>query len=817
MVSLCQQSLPQSSSASALNTFYAGLQKGVGASGRIISLLNVDSPIKLSQGTSVPRDGPGNIELRNVTFAYPARPDAKVLDSLNLRINQGERIALVGGSGSGKSSVQLLLTRFYDPNSGKVLFDGHDIRDFKPEAWRSLIGVVPQDPIVFGISMHDNIAYGHPNATRQDIQRAAKIAHCDFIDRMPEGYDTIIAKNSLSGGQRQRVAIARALIGNPAVLLLDEATSALDAESESAVNAALDNLFDNSHMTVILIAHRLSSIAQADRVVLLDGGKVVEDGSYYDLISRPHGKFRKMVESQMAKVGEPASIGEEPAEAVAEEQEGESSSQSTSSPEAHPAQTEEQHEQPSRPAAARSSRSPTASAMPFNGGQKREMHTRSGLNRAQRRQLATDRPDAPPTVPPTPPPTVPSDAAATASTTDSFAAPSAAAPQTEPESTDVAAHNEEDGSLVFVEEATRFPSVFSASGRHKARLPDLDIPAALAPAAPIEDYKPPPPWTARRLISTYAALSKGRLSILMTLTATTGLALSPLPTSLELLLSLTAGTFLTSAAANCFNQILEAPIDAQTPRTRVRPLVTRRISPFHAAIFGAVCAVVGAATLYLGCNATTAALGVGNLVLYAAVYTASKRFTVWNTWIGAVVGAITPLMGWTATGGSLWPTWEQPLTFYWPSMEVADLPNPLTPLTLFALLFSWQFPHFNSLSHMIRKYYALSGYPMLSVLSPRLNALVSLRHAVLLVPFCSILAPLSGSVDWSFAATSLVPNAYFVRCAWGFYRHTTEAAARRVFFVSLWYLPAVLGLMLVHRYAGTWLRNKEEKEDKPVL
>lgn len=257
--------------------------------------------------------------MRNVDFAYPSRPDAKVLNGLNLKIDKGERIALVGGSGSGKSSIQLLLLRFYDPTSGSVLFSDNDIRKYIPESWRSRIGVVQQDPVLFGGTIEENIAYGHPNATRGDIKRAAQVAHCDFIEKLPQGYDTLITKNSMSGGQRQRIAIARALVGNPSVLLMDEATSALDSESERAVNAALNDLFANSDITVILIAHRLSSIASANRVVLLEDGKVVEDGTYEDLISRRDGKFRKMVQGQLAKI-QVGEVEEEP-EPVPEEEE----------------------------------------------------------------------------------------------------------------------------------------------------------------------------------------------------------------------------------------------------------------------------------------------------------------------------------------------------------------------------------------------------------------------------------------------------------------------------------------------------------------
>jgi protoheme IX farnesyltransferase len=222
-----------------------------------------------------------------------------------------------------------------------------------------------------------------------------------------------------------------------------------------------------------------------------------------------------------------------------------------------------------------------------------------------------------------------------------------------------------------------------------------------------------------------------------------------------------------------------------------------------------------------------------------------KRFSVINTWVGAVVGGVTPLMGWTATGGSLWPTSEQPLVLNWPSstsheqapipsssIETIDhdsngftsSPNPLTPTTLFLLLFSWQFPHFNSLSHLIRANYAVSGYPMLSVLSPRLNALVSLRHSVLLIPITAIMAPLSGSVDWSFALTSTIPNIYFTREAVKFWKVQSDANARRLFFVSLWYLPVVLGLMMAHNtvqkrgwFRSGFLTGGEETEKRKEL
>jgi len=524
-------------------------------------------------------------------------------------------------------------------------------------------------------------------------------------------------------------------------------TGALDSESERAVNAALDHLFQDSDITVILIAHRLSSIAQADRVILLEEGAVAEDGSYNDLIHRSGGKFRKMVESQMTKIGKTVHIGEDP------------------QPASHsgiPPQGAAIIARPSRATAGQ----PLRAAHPASAGISAITTPVSPASVGQQRRMAH---------------------------TQALPRPY------------FSAHPTPDTARVL--------TVYAVAKAAAPPFVDLDMPIPTAPAATLDAYKPLPPFTISRIIAVYSALSKRNLSILMTLTATTGLALSPLPTSISLLASLTIGTFLTSAAANTFNQILEAPLDAQTPRTRTRPLVSRRVSPFHAAVFGFVCTLLGGTILYVGCNPTTAALGIGNLILYAAIYTPMKRFTVANTWVGAVVGAITPLMGWTATGGALNPTLDQPLVLNWLGSEQTSLPNPLTPLTLFLLLFSWQFPHFNSLSHLIRGSYALSGYPMLSVLSPRLNALVSLRHAVLLVPFTGLLAPLSGSVDWSFALTSAAPNAVFVQSAWMFWRHTTEASARRLFWVSLWYLPVVLGLMMVHKNVAAWMAPVEEKEE----
>jgi protoheme IX farnesyltransferase len=330
----------------------------------------------------------------------------------------------------------------------------------------------------------------------------------------------------------------------------------------------------------------------------------------------------------------------------------------------------------------------------------------------------------------------------------------------------------------------------------------------------------------RKLLKVYSQLSKPNLTVLVVLTAMSGVALSPLPTTLPILLSTALGTALCSASANTLNQIQEIPFDAQMARTRMRPLVRRAITPMHAAGFAIATGIAGPALLFTMLGPTTAALGAANIALYAGAYTWMKRRSTWNTWVGSVVGGIPPLMGWTACGGRLLPT--EPIQCYLPSILTAPpdvttilastVDNPLAPLALFMLLFSWQFPHFNALSHIVRESYAQAGYKMLSVLNPRQNALVSLRHATLLVPVCSILFPLSGLTTWMFALTTLPANLLCVRAAWHFWRKGGEKEARVVFQHSLWYLPVVMGLMMFHKQGMDWLEwigltsKDEEKE-----
>ncbi|KAK1921914.1 ATP-binding cassette transporter [Papiliotrema laurentii] len=299
LTSLLMYSAYVGGSVSGLTGFFTGLMKGVGAGSRVFWLLDRQSAIPLDVGRAIAAGRNGPIKFENVHFTYPSRKEVEVLKGVSLTVEPGTSVALVGSSGSGKSSIQQLLVRFYDPDSGRVTFDGTDIREFAPESWRDRIGVVFQDPILFAGTVHDNIAYGTPHATRQDVEEAARMANCEFIWSLPQGFDTMIGKASLSGGQKQRISIARALVRNPSILLLDEATSALDSTSENAVNAAIDYIIKEKSITVILAAHRLSSIARAERVVVIENGVVSEEGPY-ELLSRQEGsRFRHLMAAQL--------------------------------------------------------------------------------------------------------------------------------------------------------------------------------------------------------------------------------------------------------------------------------------------------------------------------------------------------------------------------------------------------------------------------------------------------------------------------------------------------------------------------------------
>ncbi|KAK8570319.1 hypothetical protein V6N13_003006 [Hibiscus sabdariffa] len=246
----------------------------------------------------------GDIELRDVCFSYPARPEEQIFSGLSLSISSGTTTALVGQSGSGKSTVISLIERFYDPQAGEVLIDGINLKDFQLRWIRGKIGLVSQEPVLFTSSIRDNITYGKENATLEEIQTAVELANAaKFIDRLPQGLDTMVGEHGtqLSGGQKQRVAIARAILKDPRILLLDEATSALDAESERVVQEALDRIMGDR--TTVIVAHRLSTIKNADMIAVIHRGKMVEKGSHSELLKDPEGAYSQLIRFQEINKG----------------------------------------------------------------------------------------------------------------------------------------------------------------------------------------------------------------------------------------------------------------------------------------------------------------------------------------------------------------------------------------------------------------------------------------------------------------------------------------------------------------------------------
>ncbi|KPQ24425.1 MAG: ATP-binding cassette, subfamily B, bacterial [Halomonas sp. HL-48] len=262
------------------------VQRAAGAAERLLELLDTQPTIQSpAQPQDLPRPSQGDIALENVSFTYPGRETPALVD-FDLHIQPGERVAIVGPSGAGKSTLLALLLRFYDPDFGRVILDGYDIRTLELEALRSVMGLVAQAPVLFSGTVAENLRYGDPRASSEKLCMAAKDASAlDFIDALPQGFETPLGPGGvqLSGGQRQRLAIARALLKDPAVLLLDEATSALDAESERLVQQALDRLMVGR--TSIVIAHRLATVIAADRLLVLDGGRLVAAGTHRELIT----------------------------------------------------------------------------------------------------------------------------------------------------------------------------------------------------------------------------------------------------------------------------------------------------------------------------------------------------------------------------------------------------------------------------------------------------------------------------------------------------------------------------------------------------
>ena len=269
-----------------LSQVWGEVSAAAGAAGRLAELLAIEPAIRApSKPKLLPNPPKGTIEFNNVGFAYPSRPNEPVLDGVSFSVKQGERIAIVGPSGAGKSTIMQLLLRFYDATSGEIVVDGLPIRDVDPRALRGRIALVPQESMIFGTSLADNIRYGSPNASDAAIKSAAERAIVDnFVSNWPEGYETRIGERgvTLSGGQRQRISIARAILKDAPILLLDEATSALDAENETLVQSALDRLMEGR--TTIVIAHRLSTIVNADRILVMDQGKIVEQGTHVELV-----------------------------------------------------------------------------------------------------------------------------------------------------------------------------------------------------------------------------------------------------------------------------------------------------------------------------------------------------------------------------------------------------------------------------------------------------------------------------------------------------------------------------------------------------
>jgi len=282
-------------SISGMADFYSQIQKALGATENLLDILEETTEKLLPETTVIPKFNLGEVVFKEVSFNYPSRQNVEVLKNISFKVRKGQKIALVGPSGAGKTTIGALMFRFYEPSTGQILIDGKTADSYNLTAYRNRMALVPQEVILFGGSIRENIEYGKPGATIDEIIQAAKQANAfNFIEGFPEKFETVVGDRGvqLSGGQRQRIAIARAILKDPDILILDEATSSLDTESERLVQEALETLMKNR--TSIIIAHRLTTIRDADKILVIDGGEVKETGTHDELMALENGIYKNL-------------------------------------------------------------------------------------------------------------------------------------------------------------------------------------------------------------------------------------------------------------------------------------------------------------------------------------------------------------------------------------------------------------------------------------------------------------------------------------------------------------------------------------------